>query len=335
MKHSSMVAMAVQLMRAKKPFIVLGPPGVGKTAGLVQAAEQAKMRCIITHPVIQEEVDWRGLPGFVEKDGETKAMFLPFGFLRELTEPDGEPTVVIVDDVGQARMSVQASLMQAVHLREVDGVPIRENVTWVLASNRREDKAAVTGMVSALLDRMVVAVTLDFSHEELAQYLLIKGYEPMLVGFIRVMGAAVVNFDAKDSEFQKQSTPRSIEGFAQLLQMGIQDVEILGGACGSSFATKYITYAKVEKDMPTLEQIVKDPQGTHVPEKRDVLFALMASLASRITPKTLTPGIEYISRCPPEFAVMAMKDLVKKAPDIETQPAFKAWSRKNMKLLGM
>lgn len=335
MKHSTMVAVAVQLMKARKPFIVFGPPGGGKTAGLVQAAEEAKMNCIITHPVIQEEVDWRGLPGFVtdKESGDTKAMFLPFGFLRDLTE-DGPPTVCIVDDVGQARMSVQASLMQAVHLREVDGVPIRDNVTWALASNRREDKAAVTGMVSALLDRMVVAMTLDFSHEELAQYLLVKGYEPMLVGFIRVMGAAVVNFDTKD-EFQKQSTPRSIEGFAQLLQLGITSPEVLGGACGNSFATKYLTYAKVEKDMPTLEQIVKDPTGTHVPEKRDVLFALMASLASRITAKTLAPGIEYISRCPPEFAVMAMKDLVKKAPDIEMQPAFRAWSRKNMKLLGM
>lgn len=332
MKHSSMVAAAVRLMRARQPFIVFGPPGGGKTAGLVQAAEQAEMHCIITHPVIQEEVDWRGLPGFVEKDGQTRAMFLPFGFLRDLTE-EGPPTVCIVDDVGQARMSVQASLMQAVHLREVDGVPIRKNVTWALASNRREDKAAVTGMVSALLDRMVAALTLDFDHNELAQYLIAKGYEPLLAAFIR-FNPAVISFQTKD-EFTKSSTPRSIEGFGQLLKLGMNDTEVLSGACGPSFATKYLSYAKVENKLPTLEQIVKDPQGTHIPEERDVLFALMASLASKLGTKTLAAGIEYISRCPPEFAVMAMKDLVKKCPDIGTEPAFKAWSRKNLKLLGM
>lgn len=333
MKHSQFVAVAVTLMKARKPFIAFGPPGGGKTAGLVQAAAEAGLRCIITHPVIQEEVDWRGLPGFVQdKHGETRAVFLPFGFLRELTE-DGPPTVCIVDDVGQARLSVQASLMQAVHLREVDGVPIRDNVTWALASNRREDKAAVTGMVSALLDRMVVALNLDFDPDELARYLIGKGYEPMLAAYVR-FNPASIQFDVKD-EFVKQSTPRSVEGFAQLLQIGITQVDVLSGACGPSFATKYLAYAKCERELPTLEQIAKDPDGTPVPEKRDVLFALMASLAGRLTPKTLAAGITYIGRCPPEFAVMAMKDLVKKAPDIGNEPAFKAWSRKNLKLLGM
>ncbi|MCI0349082.1 MAG: hypothetical protein L0Z53_06615 [Acidobacteriales bacterium] len=333
MKHSQFVAAATALMRARKPFIVFGPPGGGKTAGLVQAAEQAGMKCVITHPVIQEEVDWRGLPGFVQQGGETRAVFLPFGFLRELTE-SGPATVCIVDDVGQARMSVQASLMQAVHLREVDGVPIRENVTWALASNRREDKAAVTGMVSALLDRMVVAVNLDFDANELGSHLLAKGYEPLLAAFIR-FNPRSVHFEVKD-EFVKNSTPRSIEGFAQLLQIpGLNSIEVLSGACGPSFATEYLSYAKVERKLPTLEQIVKDPEGTAVPEEKDVLFALMASLAGRLDKKTLAPGIEYISRCPPEFAVMAMKDLVKRVPEIGQEQAFKTWSRKNLKLLGM
>lgn len=338
MKHSDMVQTAVRLFDAREPFMVIGPPGGGKTEGLLQAAKKAlakrKGKVIITHPVISEEVDYRGLPGFVHnaESGEMRAVFLPFGFLREIVETR-EPTIVIIDDVGQARLSVQAALMQMVQLREIDGTRISDTVTFALASNRREDRAAVQGMVTALLDRCVCVLSLEIDENELARWLLSNDYPPILAAFIRFRPQSI-RFDAKN-EFEKSSTPRSIAGLGRLLKLGMDGQEVVSGAVGPAFASEFLAYRKVEAALIPVEQLLKEPEKAPVPKERDVLYAVMANLTGKLDAKTLDAGVKYLNRVPAEFAVMVMKDLVAKVPDIHAVPAFVEWSKKNAKLLGV
>ena len=334
MKHSELVRTAARLMEAQEPFLVTGPPGGGKTAGLVQACAVAKRRCLISHPVVSEEVDYRGLPGFIRKgqEEELRAVFLPFGFLRDLCETD-EPTTCIFDDVGQARLSVQAALMQLIHLREVDGTKISDTVSFAMATNRREDRAAVTGFVSALLDRCVCVLPLDFDADELAKYLIKKGYPTILAGFIRWKPNSV-RFESKD-EFVKCPTPRSIEGLARMLALGMDSTELVTASVGPSFASEFLSFRKLESKLPSVADILAKPKTTKVPEERDVLYALMASLAGKLEAKNIAPGLDYLERVPPEFAVMVMKDVVEKVPDVEQVPAFVKWARANAKLLGV
>ena len=354
MKHSDLVRTAARLFEAHEPFMVIGPPGGGKTEGLLAAAEialgrrkegalagtrkraEAATRIIITHPVISEEVDYRGLPGFVKgKDDELRAVFMPFGFLREIIETQ-EPTIVIIDDVGQARLSVQAALMQMVQLREIDGNRVSDSVTFALASNRREDRAGVQGMVSALLDRCVCVLTLEIDRDELARWLIANDYPTILAAWVRWDNQSVF-FDAKQ-EFGKSSTPRSIAGVGRLLKLGLDSPELLQGAMGASSAARFNAYRKVEAALVSTEEILKNPTKVKVPEERDVLYAVMAGLAGKLEEKNLAAGVAYLERIPPEFAVMVMKDVVAKLKEkceVEKIPAFVKWARANAKLLGV
>src|SRR5438445_5826099 len=323
MKHSDLVRTAARLLEAREPFMVIGPPGGGKTEGLLQAAEialgqrqhaqlagtrkrpEAASRIIITHPVISEEVDYRGLPGFVRgPNDELRAVFMPFGFLREIVETD-KPTVVIIDDVGQARLSVQAALMQMVQLREIDGNRVSDTVTFALASNRREDRAAVQGMVSALLDRCVCVLQLEVDADELGRWLIANGYPTVLAAFVRFRPASI-RFDAKN-EFEKSSTPRSIAGLGRLLNLGMDTTEVVSGAVGPAFASEFLAYRKVEAALVPIEQILAKPDKVKVPEERDVLYAVGAGLAAKLDEHNLDKGVTYLERIPPEFAVMVMK----------------------------
>jgi len=331
MKHSEFVSTSSRLMEAQEPFLVVGAPGIGKTEGLLQAAERVHARSVITHPVISEEVDYRGLP-YVTAEGAT---FLPFGFLRQLVEAH-EPTVCIIDDIGQARLSVQAALMQLVHLREVDGTHISDHVTFALATNRREDRAAVQGMVSALLDRCVCVLTLDVDADELARYLLQRNFAPMLAAFVRFRSVSLGH--TTKNELEKSPTPRSIVGLGRLLNMGFESAEVLSGAVGPSFATEFIAYRRLEADLPQVEEILRNPKGAKVPKRdaRDALFAVTCGLAAKLDAKTLEAGLIYLERVPPEFSVLALKDCAARMGEgeLERVPAFAAWVEKHGELLG-
>lgn len=321
------------MMAAGETFLVKGPPGGGKTEGLVQAGKAEGKRVLIGHPVLHEEINYLGLPGFETVNGEMRAVFKPFGLTRDLVEAT-EPTLCILDDIGQARLSVQAALAQLVHLKEIDGLPISKHVTFALATNRREDKAAVTGFVSMLLDRCVCVLELDFDANELARYLLSKDYDPLLAAFIRFREQEV-RFETPKDELSKQSTPRSIEGYARIMRRGLDGKEICAQAVGAPFASAWFAYRLVEKDLPKITDILASPTKAQVPERKDVLYALMAALAGASTAKNLPQVITYVDRCPPEMATMLMKDVAAKIKDLEKVPAFLKWADKNAKYMGV
>ena len=77
------------------------------------------------------------------------------------------------------------------------------------------------------------------------------------------------------------------------------------------------------------------PDKVKVPQERDVLYAVVAGLAAKLDADNLASGIVYLERIPAEFAVMVMKDVVAKIPDVQKVPAFVRWARANAKLLGV
>ena len=90
----------------KFPVLIKGSPGVGKTAVAIQACAETDTELIISHPVVSDPTDFKGLPFPVK--GGTEATFLPFGDLLQLIKAE-KPTVFFLDDLGQAPASVQAA----------------------------------------------------------------------------------------------------------------------------------------------------------------------------------------------------------------------------------
>ena len=65
-----------------------------------------------------------------------------------------------LDDLGQAPMSVQAAAMQLILARRINGFKISDKVIFMAATNRREDKAGVTGILEPVKSRFAWIVEL-------------------------------------------------------------------------------------------------------------------------------------------------------------------------------
>lgn len=125
-------------MSASTPVLLTGAPGVGKSSIVEAAAKQNGFDLILSHPVVSDPTDAKGLP-WPGKDGES-ATFLPFGDLAQALKAT-RPTVWFLDDLGQASPAVQASYMQLLLARRVNGHKLPDCVTFVAATNRRSDAA--------------------------------------------------------------------------------------------------------------------------------------------------------------------------------------------------
>lgn len=134
-----------QYLDARIPVLLTGAPGVGKSSIVEAAATAARYDVILSHPVVSDPTDAKGLP-WPGKDGES-ATFLPFGDLARAIKAT-QPTVWFLDDLGQAGPAVQASYMQLLLARQVNGHKLPDCITFVAATNRRMDRAGVTGILA-------------------------------------------------------------------------------------------------------------------------------------------------------------------------------------------
>ena len=314
-----------QLIPQREPLLLVGPPGGGKTDSIKQVCADLKYNLVISHPVLDDRVDYKGLPAIIND----QAHFLPFGNLEKMLPQNcKKPLVWFFDDSGQAPLDVQAAMMQLIHGRELNGQKISPLVTFVSATNRKKDKAGVSGMIRPLLDRFIAVLELEFNLDDWIAWMMKQKYDPMIAGYSRWKPDMIINAEPS-GEMEKIPTPRSLAGVGRLLKLGLNDVEILAGAVGRAWAIEFNTFRNIITELPDKEEIFKSPKTAPVPKKNDVLYALMANLAFYTQEKNVNALMTYLARVSVEFSVVCFKDCAARLPNIMKNKRFSKWCDEN------
>lgn len=332
MRISEFIKTGVTLVENHVSIGVSGPPGVGKTDAVKEIARQANAKLIVSHPVVSDPTDYKGMPAILDGEGGHTAEFLPFGDLRQLIDTD-QLTIAFLDDAGQAPVGVQAALMQLVLSGQVNGHKISPNVTWIMATNRRRDQAGVTGLLAPFLDRWVSFPTIEWNMDDWVKWALANKMPPELVAFVRFR-PDLVNQPGDTKDMQKSPTPRSIAGLGRLLNLGISSPEWVTGSVGLGFGTEFLAFYRTYQELPSRDEIYLNPDKVPVPQKPDVKYALMGSLAHGATSKNLEATVRYLDRCPPEFAVLCMKDMMARDVKLAKTAVFTRWCTEHKDMFG-
>src|SRR5208337_1991806 len=168
MKPTELYSFLSRAVPSRLPVLIKGAPGIGKTDIVTQACEASSADLIIEHPVVSDPTDYKGIPF---PDGKGDANFLPIGNLKRLLNAESL-TVCFFDDIGQAPGSVQAALMQLILARRINGHKVSDNVCFLAATNRRSDRAGVTGMLEPVKSRFVSIVELETDVESWVSWAL-------------------------------------------------------------------------------------------------------------------------------------------------------------------
>jgi len=326
-----MTELLVRMIPAKMPILLTGKPGQGKTDVVYQAAALCGADVIVAHPVVDDPTDYKGMPAIVEDvQGNKSAVFLPFGNLKSLLDAK-KLTVYFMDDLGQAQKTVQAAAMQLLLARKINGHDVSDHVAFVAATNRKEDKAGVTGILEPVKDRFVVICEMVTSLDDWVKWALKKenNIPHELISFIRYRPQFLTSF-MPTSDMTKSPTPRTLAGVGKLLGLNLPkslELRTFSAAAGKEFAIEFTGFLRVYKDMPDPDAVLMDPHGAIIPSEKSSLYALCGALSARASEGNVERFVTYINRLPDEFSVLTMRDAITRdKTGIPKTKAFIEWA---------
>ncbi len=197
----------IQCMAAEQSFLLLSPPGVGKSEMVYQAAAEAGLPCrsLLGTQIAPEDVS--GIPRIV---GE-RSVFCP---PRILLPEQPEPFCLFLDELPACAPDVQKALYSLLLERRL-GEHALPKGTWVVAAgNRVQDRALVRSLSSALVNRVTI-LNLRVETGEWIAWAKANGVRKDVVSFVSYMPDALMR--PVPAEPQPFSTPRAWTLLAQAL----------------------------------------------------------------------------------------------------------------------
>lgn len=310
-----------RLMAADQRVLLVGPPGCGKTARINAIAAQCGRKLVVMRASLSERVDFGGALVPDVKAGVTKA--LPLELLAELRSTT-EPTLLFLDDLGQAPIDVQAALM-----RLFDEDELSSSVLIWGATNRPGDVAGVTRLCEPLrsrfnqafaiatqaseTDRPDGAVVLGTWADEVTawcDWALEVGAAPEIIAWHRsTSGRTLYQWKPNPDPSVRMPDFRTWgEGVIPLWNAGIQDLSVIAATVGKPTAAEFLAFARLADKLPTPDQVWMDPQGALVPDEPSSLYLVASMLAAAVEQKHATALVQYLSRLPRVYGALLARD---------------------------
>ena len=332
MRPMEILGALTALIPTKRPTMLYGAPGIGKSDLVKQAAKSLQLQCVDLRAVLLDPVDLRGIPQITETG---KARWCPPDFLPS----DGEG-VLFLDELPQAVPAVQAALLQLMLDRRCGEYVLPDGWSIVAAGNRQEDRAGAHRLITPLLNRLI-HLDLEVSTDDWAVWAMNNGIGQEIRGFIRFKSDLLCKFDPASGE-RAWPTPRSWAFANQVMHVSSDENvqrSVLAGCIGQGAATEFLAYVKIKSQLPDIDAILAEPKTTSVPTDLAVCYAIVTALTDKAKEhkkddKILTAVVQYGERLKVEFATVLIRDLaaVLGAKFLQL-PAAQGWIKANRDVL--
>lgn len=326
MRPKQVIDALVALIPTQRPLYLWGPPGVGKSSIIHQAAEKLELEVCDLRAVLLDPVDLRGLPTV----NKGQAQWLPPSFL-----PTQGKGLLFLDELAQAPPLVQAACLQLTLDRRVGEYTLPAGWSLVAASNRQEDRAGAHRLITPLLNRFI-HLDLEVSNEDWRNWAMESGISLHLISFLELQPTLLHQFDPA-SGARAFPTPRSWQFVSDILQTTPTTLRhsVFAGCVGDGPAADFCGFLEYADKLPKLDEILAKPSTFKTFTEPSICFALAGALADKCRdPQHHDAVAQYVSRWQPEFATWAMRlcTATGRQPFTRTKAAAQ-WMQKNYHLL--
>ena len=328
---SSQLEAAEQGLEVVPPFL-WGPPGVGKSSLVAQAAAKMGVGFIDLRLVQMDPVDLRGLPYLMEAgENGVKA----FGFAQPSYLPTNGRGVLFLDELPQANPMVMNAASELVLDRRCGDYKLPQGWIVVAAGNRRTDRSATNELPGHMKNRFAhLLVTPQFEDwMNWAKTPRAEGGGEIHEGLVQYLERNRSRLNEYNPNMVSSPTSRTWEFVSRVLKT-VQEPEarnaMIAGCIGKNGATELRAFLFNESEIPSLAEVLNDPEGVQIPDSPQLVATLMENLAAAASPDDSDKIAKFLVRCSNEHAMVFLtqvwvgKDQAKWAKSEAMAPMFKS-----------
>ena len=284
-------------MYNNQSVLLVGPPGCGKTARIIELAKKNNRNVKILRASTSERVD---ITGAIVPDFERKvSLQLPLSWLKDMEQGRW---LLFLDDIGQSPIDVQASLMRLWD-EDLQG---KDVLIWG-ATNRPQDKAGVYGICTPLITRFDCAYqipvpsysskgtektnissivdlgTWEDEYEGWLSWATNMNADPLIIGFHRsTSGSYLYNFRPNSSPGSRYADYRSWGKLIERFNKGMRSPEQIYACIGYEAGNPFIKMTEESIELPSWEQIKSDPDKVKLDYPNHLMFVLSGIIAKNM-----------------------------------------------------
>ena len=328
--YSKQFMKAIQVcINAKVPAWVWGQAGVGKSSIIRSVAKALNRDHIDVRPTMMDPVDM-GIP-FI--DGGVCRRAIPSWL------PTHDNTLVAIEELPDAPMSVQCALYQLVLERKLGDYDLPGGAYVCATGNRAEDGGNYNQPPAPLLNRFL-HINLESSFDSwkdwaingdnlkvelVAPKPISQSIRPEIIGFFEFRKELLVAQPNK-SEFAF-CTPRSVEMLSRIMdQQPDADIagELINGCIGQGTGTEFLGFMRIWRSLPNISAIEASPSRAALPITLSECYATTTYLSSNWNPTNSGALCEYMQRMSPEYGCLFLGDTQQRNPESITVPSVMA-----------
>lgn len=283
--------------RTKRPMMVWGPPGIGKSETFEQItnsyiAEGKKAKLIDARLSLWDPTDLKGYP-YYNKETNRMSFSSPDELPTEAEAAEYDIIVLFLDELNGAAPATQAAAYQLILNRAIGKYKLPDNVVIAAAGNRETDKGVTYRMPKPLANRFLhYEVRVDFN--DWFDWAVTNTQHPDVIGYVTTFKDDLYNFDASSAE-RSFATPRTWAFISDTIQ-DVDDfteeevTDMVAAGIGEGIALKFKAHRAVASQLPNptdiLDGKVKELKTDNISAKYSLTTALCYELKDSFQNKT-------------------------------------------------